>query len=70
MKKWMMLLVLLFLVKIKVPFGADITYKHVLDVTLGASGSTWQLTLSDGRKAYVPFMWTTIEEEKEEDGDK
>lgn len=67
MKKLTLLLLLLFTVRVKIPFGVDLKYEHVKQVSLGASGSTWELVLEDGRKAYTPFMWTTIEEEKPED---
>lgn len=67
MKKLMPLLVMLFLVKCKIPFGADVTYHHVKAVTLGATGSTWELILEDGRKAFAPVMFTVVEEE---DADK
>lgn len=64
MKKW--LIVFLFLVKVKVPFGVDVTYRHVKEVSLGAAGTTWNLVLEDGRKAVVPVMWAVIEDEKED----
>lgn len=61
MKKW--LIVLLFLVKVKVPFGVDVTYRDVKDWNATAFGY-YVLTLADDRKAMVPIMWTTIEEQK------
>lgn len=70
MKKYLWLLLLLFTVKCKMPFGNDVTYHHCSAVTLGASGSTWQVTLKDGRTAYLPFMWTIIEEERKDGKDE
>lgn len=67
MKKLLPLLIMLFVVKCKIPFGADVTYHHVKAFSLGAAGSTWELTLEDGRKAFVPVMFSVIEEE---DADK
>jgi len=64
MKKLMILLVLTFLVRVKVPWGVDVTYKGVQSYTLGAYGHYWELVLEDGRKAIVPTFWATIEEEK------
>lgn len=61
MKKW--LLVFLFLVKVKVPFGVDLTYRDVKAFLPNAMGY-YELVLSDDRKAYVPVMWTSIEEQK------
>lgn len=66
MKKYIALILLTFLVKVKVPFGADLTYKHVQSYEAGPAGYSWTLLLEDGRKAVVPTFWTTIEEEKEE----
>lgn len=65
MKKLLVLLTLAFFVRVKVPFGVDLTYHNVQSVTLGAYGTYWDLVLDDGRKAIVPAFWTAIEEEKE-----
>lgn len=63
MKHWILLGLTLFLVKIKVPFGADETFRHVKRVDYINNGQVVQLILADDRIAYLPAMWTTIEEE-------
>lgn len=65
MKHLILILAVSFLVRVKVPWGVDVTYKGVQNYTLGAYGHYWELTLSDGRKAIVPTFWATIEEEQE-----
>lgn len=62
MKKW--LIVFLFLVRVKIPMGTDLTYRDVKSVTATDRGY-YALVLSDDRTAFVPIMWTCIEYQKE-----
>lgn len=64
MKNMILILMVTFLVRVKVPWGVDVTYKGVQSYTLGQYGHYWELVLSDGRKAIVPTFWATIEEEQ------
>lgn len=70
MKNWILLGLTLFLVKVKVPFGADETYRHVKSIDYINNGQVVKVILSDDRVAFVPAMWTTIEEEKKGDKDE
>lgn len=65
MKNW--LIIFLFLVRVKVPFGIDLLYHHVKSAELNSQGTVWALILEDGRKAFIPAMWTSVEEEPSED---
>lgn len=70
MKKLMLLALLLFTVRVKVPFGADETYRHVKSFEFVGQGHMIQLTLSDDTFVLVPSMWTVIEQEIQKKQDK
>ena len=69
MKNWILLGLTLFLVRVKVPFGADETFRHVKNCQLNVNGTVWILTLKDDRQAFVPAMWAVVTEEKKGDDD-
>lgn len=57
------LFLLLFVVKVTIPFGGTYTYKNVKRVEPATTGVIY-LTLDDGKQVLVPAMWTVVEQTK------
>lgn len=55
------LLLILYIVKVNIPFGIKVTYDNVCKINLVAGGS-WQLWLDNGKEVFVPSAFTIIEE--------
>lgn len=62
MNKIILSLLLAFYVQVKIPAGMSRTYDDVQKLLFVIDGVTIELTLKDGKKAYVPAMFTIIEE--------
>ena len=66
MRKWFISFLLIFVAYVKIPLGLERKYIVINIEAFGdlAELHSWYLlTLVDGRKVYVPTIWTVIEEE-------
>lgn len=62
MKHLLMLALLAFYVQVKIPAGMSRSYDDVQRFRIMEDGFTIMLTLKDGKEAYVPALFTIIEE--------
>lgn len=62
MKNLILGLMLAFFVQVKIPAGMSRTYDDVKKVTLLPDGFVYALVLKDDKIAYVPALFTFIEE--------
>ena len=66
-KHTLFVLLLLFTATVRIPMKGTHIYKDVVEVNVFPNAYHYVLILKDGRKVYVPMLWTIIEEDK---GDK
>ena len=65
MKHALIALMLLFTAYVRIPMKGTQIIKNIVEVKSEALNYFYTVTLSDGRKLYLPMLWTIIEEDKE-----
>lgn len=59
-------LLLLFTATVRIPMKGSEKIKDIVEVQAEPLSFYYTVTLTDGRKLYLPMMWTIIEENKDD----
>lgn len=65
MKHTLIALLLLFTATVRIPMKGTYRYTNVEAIQVFPNAYHYMLTLTDGRKVYVPMLWTIIEENEQ-----
>lgn len=66
MKHVLFALLLLFTATVRIPMKGTVVIKNIVEVSGAPLHYYYTVTLTDGRKMYLPILWTIIEEDKDE----
>ena len=64
MKHTLIALLLLFTATVRIPMKGTRIIKNIVEIKSEALNYFYTITLTDGRKMYLPMLWTIIEEDK------